>query len=211
MTRATFPAGTPLWGCETRGPDLQGDRMKKAQLGALALAGFLLFAATALNAKTEMKQETMTEPEKKTYEKPDEETIREMLSPLEYHVTQESGTEQPYTHEYYLKDEPGIYVDIVTGEPLFSSKDKYHSSCGWPSFSDSLFEDNIKEIKDTSFGMIRTEVRSLLGDTHLGHVFENDPESPNGTRYCINGASLRFIPKDRMEAEGYGYLLSELD
>lgn len=185
--------------------------MKKPLLTALLLAGILLVSAPALNAETEMNQEIMKEHENKNYEKPDEETIREMLSPLEYHVTQESGTEQPYTHEYYLKDEPGIYVDIVTGEPLFSSKDKYHSSCGWPSFSDSIFDNNIAEIQDTSYGMLRTEVRSRLGDTHLGHVFENDPESPNGIRYCINGASLRFVPREQMEAEGYGYLLSELD
>ena len=151
----------------------------------------------------------MTTPETPSpYTKPSDEELRKRLTPLEYHVTQEAGTERPYTNAYWQLDEPGIYVDIVTGEPLFSSLDKYHSSCGWPSFSDSLVDERIVEFEDRSFGMVRTEVRSRLGDTHLGHVFENDPESPNGTRYCINSASLRFIPQDKMEEEGYGELLS---
>ncbi len=141
------------------------------------------------------------------YEKPSLEEIKEKLSDLQFYVTQEAGTERPFTHEYYELNEPGIYVDIVTGEPLFSSLDKYHSSCGWPSFSESISEDVIVEKEDLSFGRRRTEVRSRSGDSHLGHVFENDPESPNGTRYCINGASLRFVPKAQMEEQGYGYLL----
>lgn len=153
----------------------------------------------------------MEQPGQKAYTKPSDEELRRLLTPLEYHVTQEAGTEAPFDNAYWQLDEPGIYVDIVTGEPLFSSKDKYHSSCGWPAFSDALEDSRIKEIQDRSFGMLRTEVRSSLGDTHLGHVFQNDPESPNGTRYCINSASLRFIPKDRMAEEGYGDLLKEFE
>lgn len=145
------------------------------------------------------------------YKKPDIEEIKQKLTPLQFHVTQEAGTERPFTHEYYTLNEPGIYVDIVTGEPLFSSNDKYHSSCGWPAFSGAINDEVIVEKEDLSFGRRRTEVRSRSGDSHLGHVFQNDPESPNGTRYCINGASLRFVPKHRMEEEGYGYLLGELE
>ncbi len=140
-----------------------------------------------------------------------QEALRASLTPLQYRVTQEAGTEPPFDNAYWQEDRPGIYVDIVTGEPLFSSRDKYPSSCGWPAFFDSLDEKRLVQVEDRSFGMLRTEVRSSLGDTHLGHVFENDPESPNGTRYCINSASLRFIPREQMAQEGYGHLLSELE
>ena len=116
----------------------------------------------------------------------------------------ESGTEYPYQNEFWNHFAKGIYVDIVTGEPLFSSTDKYESSCGWPAFTKPIEEPSIVEIEDNSHGMQRVEVRSRAGNSHLGHVFENDPESPNGIRYCINSASLRFIPYDEMEAEGYG-------
>ncbi|NLX82270.1 MAG: peptide-methionine (R)-S-oxide reductase MsrB [Clostridiales bacterium] len=159
---------------------------------------------------TEGNQIAMKE-QSKQYTKPSDEELRKTLSPLQYHVTQEAGTEHPYTNEYWQHSAPGIYVDIVTGEPLFTSKQKYQSSCGWPAFFDSIEDARIREIEDLSYGMKRTEVRSTLGDTHLGHVFENDPESPNGIRYCINSASLRFIPKDQMEQEGYGDLLKDLD
>ena len=133
------------------------------------------------------------------------------LTAEQYYVTQESGTEYAFHNEFWNQFEKGIYVDIVTGEPLFSSTDKFESSCGWPAFSKPIEEPSIVEILDTSHGMIRTEVRSRAGNSHLGHVFENDPESPNGVRYCINSASLRFIPYAHMEAEGYGYLKDLFD
>jgi len=141
------------------------------------------------------------------YQKPAEEAIRDKLTAEQYYVTQESGTEYAFMNEFWNQFEKGIYVDIVTGEPLFSSTDKFESSCGWPAFSKPIEEPSIVEILDTSHGMIRIEVRSRAGNSHLGHVFENDPESPNGIRYCINSASLRFIPYAHMEAEGYGYLM----
>lgn len=145
------------------------------------------------------------------YQKPAEEAIRDKLTAEQYDVTQESGTEYPFRNEFWNQFEKGIYVDIVTGEPLFSSTDKFESSCGWPAFSKPIEEPSIVERVDTSHGMIRTEVRSRAGNTHLGHVFENDPESPNGVRYCINSASLRFIPYAHMEAEGYGYLMDVVE
>jgi len=145
------------------------------------------------------------------YQKPAEEAIRDKLTAEQYYVTQESGTEYAFHNEFWNQFEKGIYVDIVTGEPLFSSSDKFESSCGWPAFSKPIEEPSIVEILDTSHGMIRTEVRSRAGNTHLGHVFENDPESPNGIRYCINSASLRFIPYAHMEAEGYGYLMDVVE
>lgn len=145
------------------------------------------------------------------YQKPAEEAIRDKLTSEQYYVTQESGTEYAFMNEFWNQFEKGIYVDIVTGEPLFSSSDKFESSCGWPAFSKPIEEPSIVEILDTSHGMIRTEVRSRAGNSHLGHVFENDPESPNGIRYCINSASLRFIPYAHMEAEGYGYLMDVVE
>lgn len=141
------------------------------------------------------------------YQKPAAEVIRDKLTAEQYRVTQESGTEQPFANEFWDQFEKGIYVDVVTGEPLFSSADKFESGCGWPAFSKPIESPAVVELPDDSFGMRRTEVRSRAGDSHLGHVFTGDPESPNGVRYCINSASLRFIPYAEMEAEGYGYLL----
>jgi len=141
------------------------------------------------------------------YQRPAAEVIQSKLTQEQYYVTQESGTEYAFDNEFWDHFAVGIYVDVVTGEPLFSSLDKYASSCGWPAFSRPIEEPAVIERIDTSHGMIRTEVRSRAGNSHLGHVFENDPESPNGVRYCINSASLRFIPYAQMEEEGYGYLL----
>lgn len=141
------------------------------------------------------------------YKRPAAETIRDKLTAEQFQVTQQNGTERPFRNEFWDKFAKGIYVDIVTGEPLFSSTDKYQSSCGWPAFTKPIEAPLIIERKDTSHGMVRTEVRSRSGDSHLGHVFTGDSESPNGVRYCINSASLRFIPYEQMEAEGYGYLL----
>ena len=140
------------------------------------------------------------------YQKPSDELIREKLTDEQYRVTQQSDTEVPFENEYWDTFEKGIYVDIVTGEPLFSSADKFESSCGWPAFSKPIEEPAILRFNDNSHGLKRVEVRSRAGDSHLGHVFNGDPDSPNGVRYCINSAALRFIPYEDMDAEGYGYL-----
>jgi peptide-methionine (R)-S-oxide reductase len=129
------------------------------------------------------------------------------LSPEEFRVTQQSGTERPFQNAYWDHDEPGIYVDIVSGEPLFSSLDKFDSNCGWPSFTKPVEPENVDERPDGSHGMERTEVRSTHGDSHLGHVFDDGPRDAGGLRYCINSASLRFIPLDELESEGYGDFL----
>ncbi|MBM7615390.1 methionine-R-sulfoxide reductase [Alkaliphilus hydrothermalis] len=141
--------------------------------------------------------------DKKQYHKPSKEELMKKLNPLQYKVTQEAATERPFSHEYDKHTEAGIYVDIVTGEPLFSSIDKYDAGCGWPSFTKPI-ENNVKEEKDLSHGMIRTEVKSKSGDSHLGHVFDDGPRDQGGLRYCINGAALRFIPLEDLEKEGYG-------
>ena len=145
------------------------------------------------------------------YKKPAAEAIRDKLTEEQYRVTQESATESPFRNEFWNQFEKGIYVDVVTGEPLFSSADKFESSCGWPAFSKPIEEPAVVELPDDSHGMHRTEVRSRAGDSHLGHVFTGDRESPNGVRYCINSASLRFIPYEKMAQEGYGKLLSLFD
>jgi peptide-methionine (R)-S-oxide reductase len=131
------------------------------------------------------------------------------LSPEELYVTQDSGTERPGTGKLLYNKEPGIYVDIVSGEPLFASSDKYESGCGWPSFTKAI--ENVVEIEDRSLGMVRTEVRSAHGDSHLGHVFPDGPRDRGGLRYCINSASLRFIHRDDMEAEGYGKYINQVE
>jgi peptide-methionine (R)-S-oxide reductase len=133
------------------------------------------------------------------------------LTPEQYRVTQLSGTERPGTGEYLSNKEPGIYVDIVSGEPLFASSDKYESGCGWPSFTKPIEPANVAELTDTTHGMIRTEVRSANGDSHLGHVFPDGPRDRGGLRYCINSASLRFVHRDDMEAQGYGAYLDQVE
>lgn len=144
------------------------------------------------------------------YSAPEKEQLRNKLSPTQYDVTMKKGTEPPYQNEYWNNFKEGIYVDITTGEPLFSSKDKFES-CGWPSFSKPIDPEGVKSEKDLSHGMIRDEVRSRVGDIHLGHVFEDGPKESGGLRYCINSAALRFIPKDKMLEEGYGKYLSLLE
>jgi len=140
------------------------------------------------------------------YARPREERISSDLTPEQYAVTQKSATEPPFTSEFYEHTAKGLYVDVVTGEPLFTSDDKYASSCGWPAFTKPVEPSVVVSREDWSHGMHRVEVRSRAGNSHLGHVFEGDAESPNGTRYCINGAALRFVPYDSLDAQGYGYL-----
>ena len=134
-----------------------------------------------------------------------------VLTPEQYRVTQESGTERPGTGALLANKQPGIYVDIVSGEPLFASADKYESGCGWPSFTTPIEPANVAELADASLGRMRTEVRSKHGDSHLGHVFDDGPRDRGGLRYCINSASLRFVHRDDMEAQGYGLYLPQVE
>ena len=137
------------------------------------------------------------------YQKPSIEELRRKLTAEQFRVTQESGTEPPFQNAYWNNTAPGIYVDVVTGEPLFSSTHQYDAGCGWPSFTQPLGAENVEVCKDTSHGMIRTEVRSAKGDSHLGHVFTDGPRDRGGLRYCINSAALRFIPLENLVEEGY--------
>lgn len=143
------------------------------------------------------------------YEKSDAAIAK--LTPEQYRVTQQAGTERPGTGAYLENTEPGIYVDIVSGEPLFASSDKFESGCGWPSFTKPIVPAHVNELRDDSHGMVRTEVRSAHGDSHLGHVFPDGPRETGGLRYCINSASLRFIHRDEMEAEGYGEYMDQVE
>ncbi len=145
------------------------------------------------------------------YPKPSENEIRDMLTDLQYDVTQNNQTEYSFENEYYDHYQPGIYVDIVTGEPLFSSSDKYMSFTGWPSFTRPISDDVIIMNEDKSLQTVRIEVRSRTGDSHLGHVFDDGPAKTGGLRYCINSASIRFIHRDDMESSGYGYLLDNVE
>ncbi|WP_112181115.1 peptide-methionine (S)-S-oxide reductase MsrA [Paraliobacillus zengyii] len=136
----------------------------------------------------------------------DKKDLKKKLTPIQYQVTQEKGTEAPYQNEYYDLEQEGIYVDIVSGEPLFSSKDKYDAGCGWPSFTRPIDRNQLQENLDTAHGMRRIEIRSTDADSHLGHVFDDGPVEAGGMRYCMNSAAMRFVPKEKLEEEGYGYL-----
>jgi peptide-methionine (R)-S-oxide reductase len=143
------------------------------------------------------------------YKKSDEAIAK--LTPEQFRVTQQSGTERPGTGELLNNKEAGIYVDIVSGEPLFASSDKFESGCGWPSFTKPIETANVNELRDMTHGMVRTEVRSANGDSHLGHVFPDGPKDRGGLRYCINSASLRFVPKGEMETQGYGAYIDQVE
>lgn len=145
------------------------------------------------------------------YSAPEKQELRQRLTPMQYDVTQHGATEPPFHNEFWLSFRPGIYVDVTTGEPLFASTDKFRSGCGWPSFAKPIDPDVVRAKPDHSHGMRRTEVRSRTGDSHLGHVFSDGPKELGGQRYCINSAALRFVPREEMEHEGYGYLLPLVD
>lgn len=139
---------------------------------------------------------------------PDDKTLRDTLTPIQYQVTQEKGTERPFDNEYWHNTDEGLYVDIVSGEPLFSSKEQYDAGCGWPSFTKPINSHNVQEHQDLSHMMVRTEVRSQQANSHLGHVFEDGPKEAGGLRYCMNSAAMRFIPKEDLQKKGYGAYLS---
>jgi len=189
----------------------------------LIFAGCFTFATGMLlsadgDAKVTPKQEptptkavnASTEAEKKK-EIPSDEELKKKLTPIQYAVTRENSTERPFTNEFWQHKEEGIYVDIVSGEPLFSSKDKFDTDCGWPGFSKPINDAEVKNLSDKTHGMERIEVRSKTGDSHLGHVFNDGPKEMGGLRYCINSAALRFVPKSRMKEAGYGDILKIFD
>jgi len=166
----------------------------------VVIVGSILFGY----AQTQKKEAEKMNPTKSV---PSDTELRSQLTKDQYHVTRECGTETPFHNAYWDNHKPGIYVDIITGEPLFSSLDKFDSGTGWPSFTKPISPDKVAEKRDSSFGMARTEVRSKASDSHLGHVFDDGP-APTGQRFCVNSAALRFIPVDKLKEEGYGQYLS---
>jgi len=186
-------------------------------VGCLTFATGMVLSADSEAKSAEKKEpapaKTVTTPTDpaKMLTVPSNEELKKILTPIQYAVTRENGTERPFTNEFWQHKEEGIYVDIVSGKPLFSSKDKFDTDCGWPGFSKPINDEEVKKLSDKSHGMERIEVRSSTGDSHLGHVFNDGPIEKGGLRYCINSASLRFVPKAKMKDAGYGDLVKIFD
>lgn len=179
--------------------------MKKQKIAALVVLMASLILALVIHAKTNTKSKDIKYAKyskDKPFMKPSDKDLKSKLSPIQYKVTQKDGTEPPFKNEYWDNKEPGIYVDIISGEPLFASVHKYKSGTGWPSFYDTISKDNIVTKTDKSLFRTRTEVRSKNADSHLGHVFEDGPDQ-TGLRYCMNSAAMRFVHKDKLKEEGY--------